>query len=143
MAAISGASALSSLLAGSATSKTANPSSRLGRDEFLKLLVTQMTTQDPLEPVKDTEFISQMAQFSSLESMEKLNSSFQEMLFVTQMSQGAGMIGKYVAYDQPGSDGLQRGTVDSVSTEGGKLYLMIGGAKVALSQVRGIESPPK
>lgn len=49
---------------------------QLGRDAFLKLLTTQLAHQDPFDPVQDTEFIAQLAQFSSLEQMSNLNEVF-------------------------------------------------------------------
>ena len=52
----------------------------LGKDEFLQLLVTQMTHQDPLEPMDDTEFIAELAQFSSLEQMQNMNELLEESL---------------------------------------------------------------
>ena len=45
----------------------------LGADDFMKLLTTQLTSQDPMNPMKDTEFISQMANFTSLEQMRTLS----------------------------------------------------------------------
>ena len=47
----------------------------LGKDEFMKILITQLTHQDPTEPMKDTEFIAQMAQFSTLEQITNMTSS--------------------------------------------------------------------
>ena len=47
---------------------------QLGKDDFLKLLITQLTQQDPTNPMKDQDFIAQMAQFSSLEQMKNISS---------------------------------------------------------------------
>jgi flagellar basal-body rod modification protein FlgD len=47
----------------------------LGQDEFLKLMITQLTNQDPLSPQDDKEFIAQMAQFSSVEGIKNLDTS--------------------------------------------------------------------
>src|ERR1044071_9476203 len=55
------------------------PIQTLGQKDFLKLLVAQLTTQDPLNPQKDTEFIGQMAQFSALENSKSLQTEMQTM----------------------------------------------------------------
>ncbi len=50
----------------------------MGRDQFLHILLTQLANQNPLDPMQDKEFIAQMAQFSSVESMQALNDSFDD-----------------------------------------------------------------
>jgi flagellar basal-body rod modification protein FlgD len=59
----------------------------LGKNEFLKLLVTQLNNQNPLEPQSNGEFIAQLAQFSTVEGVEKLNSSMSSLLSGYQSSQ--------------------------------------------------------
>jgi flagellar basal-body rod modification protein FlgD len=50
-------------------------SSNLGKDDFLNLLVTQLRYQDPLEPMQDSDFVAQLAQFSSLEQLSNINTT--------------------------------------------------------------------
>lgn len=69
------------------------PSSTLGKDDFLKLLMTQLQNQDPSKPMEDTDFIAQMAQFSSLEQMTNMTSTFEK--FVNQQQQS-----QMIAYNQ-------------------------------------------
>lgn len=59
----------------------------LGKNEFLKLLVTQMNNQDPLSPQENGEFIAQLAQFSTVEGIETLNTSMESLLNGYQSSQ--------------------------------------------------------
>jgi flagellar basal-body rod modification protein FlgD len=115
-----------------------NASRTLGKDAFLNLLVTQMRHQNPLDPMKDGEFIGQLSQFSTLEGIQQLNASMSEMLLLQQMAQGANLIGKNVVYNRPDSTILGRGIVEAVKVDGGKLHLLVDGKNVSLTQVRGI-----
>lgn len=78
-------------------------SSSLGKDDFLKLLIAQLTHQDPTSPMENTEFIAQMAQFSSLEQMTNMNEEFSKMNLMLVSSQAVGTIGKSVDIDLNGA----------------------------------------
>lgn len=82
----------------------------LGKDDFLKLLITQMRYQDPLSPMDNTQFLAQMAQFSSLEQMQNLNESFDQSMLISQSlnnSSAAGFIGRHV---RASGDGVTLGS---------------------------------
>lgn len=77
------------------------PSNELGKDEFMKILMTQLQNQDPLSPMDDREFIAQMATFSSLEQMMNMASSIDTLVqsqLVSPVIQYSHMIGKEVSY---------------------------------------------
>ena len=74
-------------------------SHELGKDDFLKLLITQLSNQDPTSPMEDTQFISQMAQFSSLEQMTNMSTSFSKMADFLNSQEAAGTLGKTVELD--------------------------------------------
>ena len=114
--------------------------SAVGRDQFLKLMVAQMKAQDPLEPMNNQEFTSQLAQFSTLEGIEKLNTSFGDMLALQQLTQGAGLIGKAVTYSPANSSAIQTGTVQGFSLDAGQLQLQVNGQAVPIGQIKGMTS---
>ncbi|MFC4404576.1 flagellar hook assembly protein FlgD [Gracilibacillus xinjiangensis] len=73
----------------------------LGKDEFLKILMTQLQNQDPLNPMDDKEFISQMATFSSLEQMMQMNKAITNLVnnqMVSPVIQYSHLIGQQVTY---------------------------------------------
>jgi flagellar basal-body rod modification protein FlgD len=105
----------------------------LGKEEFLKILATQLKCQDPLNPMDDKDFITQMAQFSALEQMTNLNSSF-------ELSRAIGLIGKeVVAYPEnfiTGDVECVTGTVECVYSDNGIPLLKIGNHCVYLDSVK-------
>jgi len=109
----------------------------LGKDAFLNLLVTQLQNQSPLEPQDNSEFIAQLAQFSQLENAEQSNERLGSLLEASQLSQGAGLVGKTVSF--LGSDGNEAsGVVDRAHLISGKVELEIEGRRLPLGNVRSI-----
>jgi flagellar basal-body rod modification protein FlgD len=90
---------------------TRSSGSNLGKEEFLKILMTQLQNQDPLNPMEDKEFIAQMAQFSTLEQTTNMTSMLEKFINTQKQSDSilkfSEMIGKQVewknAEDEAGS----------------------------------------
>ncbi|MEK9197776.1 flagellar hook assembly protein FlgD [Lysinibacillus halotolerans] len=77
--------------------------SSLGKDAFLKILITQLQNQDPTQPMDDKEFISQMAQFSSLEQMQNMTTAMEDLLMSqiqTQLMSYTTFVGKEVKWHE-------------------------------------------
>jgi flagellar basal-body rod modification protein FlgD len=109
----------------------------LGKDEFLKLLVTQLQHQDPMNPMDDKDFMGQMAQFSSLEQITNLVKATEQMSFSSQVSQSVALIGHQVSW--AAEDGtIKSGTATSVSFDNGKIQITVGEDTIAPEQVRSV-----
>mgnify|MGYP000076329117 FL=1 len=120
-------------------SSTRNVSNDLGKDAFLKLLVAQLQYQNPLDPMDDTDFIAQVAQFNALEQMQNLNQSF-------SYSMGFSLLGKYVSGIVSNSDTGEvryvEGEVSSVLSKSGEIYLLVGDVEVPLDNIMYVSETP-
>ena len=107
-------------------------SSSLDKQAFLQLLVAQMKYQDPLEPTSNTEYISQLATFSSLEEMQNMRSSM-------DLQRASSLVGQEVYMkttdSTTGDTDFVHGIVDYVTYENGKAFLSIGGSLYPLDDL--------
>ena len=135
---LTGITSSGSFFAGSQTSGTED----LDKDAFLKLLVTQLQSQDPLDPMANDEFIAQLASFSSLEQMQNVNTTLGTLValeqtnsLVSQLAQGSSMIGMDVNWTDPATGAVQTGTVDSVKIVNGAVFANLAGTDVPLAYI--------
>ena len=110
-------------------------SHELGKDDFLTLLVTQLQNQDPTEPMENTEFISQMAQFSSLEQMTNMSNSFGKLASYITSSEATSTLGKKVELNI--GDTTTIGTVAGVS-RGENPQILVNGMYYTMDKIAAI-----
>ena len=106
-------------------------------DSFLKILASELQNQDPTEPVSNTEYVAQLAQFNSLQQMSSLNGSMSK-------SQAYSLIGMQVSYtatDSSGNSVSGTGIAKSVVTSGNDVYVMVDGNKIKLASITKVETP--
>ncbi|PZM64036.1 flagellar hook capping FlgD N-terminal domain-containing protein [Paenibacillus dendritiformis] len=126
----------------------------LGKDEFLKILITQLQNQDPMQPMQDRDFIAQMAQFSSVEQLMNIQTQLGSLHQALGMS--SSLIGKEITWYgksedkeyKVGKDGqddtnpiLRTGIVESMIIRDGVSYAKVGKDEVALSTIAEIREP--
>ena len=113
----------------------------LSQNDFLKLLVAQMTSQDPMNPQSDTQMAAQMAQFTALQQSNTMSSNIAAMLTQQQVSQANGMLGRTVTL-QVDANTLASGVVQAVQLLGGTPKIVVNNTPYDLNQVLTLTPTP-
>jgi len=109
------------------------PKTQLGKDDFLQILIAQLSHQDPTAPMEDTQFIAQMAQFSSLEQMTNMSSGFSKLTSLLTGSEASQAVGKKVDIEM--GESKVSGTI-SATTRGDYPQVMVNGSWYDWSSVK-------
>ena len=111
------------------------PGASLSLQDFLQVLMTQLTYQDPLKPMDNQEFMAQIAQFTTLEQTQQVNDNIQTMVSNQAAQHAIGIIGRTVAVTT--ANGPQVGTVSSIDLSQGtpRLSLTLSGGGGTLSGI--------
>jgi flagellar basal-body rod modification protein FlgD len=114
----------------------------LDAEAFMKMLITQLQNQDPLEPTGNDELLNQISQMRSLQSNIELSETLGAITTSQQLSTAASYIGKTVTATLTTDDGAQEvsGVVDRAFLADGKGYVGIGDAAIPLSDVHGVSA---
>jgi len=118
---------------------TTSEETGLDRDAFLKLLITQLRYQDPLNPMEDREFIAQMAQFSSLEQMQQMNRSLNNFLESNFLYQASALIGKEVEIRAGEGEEIKGVVQEVIFTEDGPYVVFADGEEYPMQDIVGIK----
>ena len=109
--------------------KAAREGPALGYDAFLQLLIAQMKNQDPLEPMKSSDYVAQLATFSQVEKSVQMNDRLADILAVSRLQQAEGLVGRTVS-EPEGAHGL----VTSARISGADVFVSLAnGGEIKMS----------
>ena len=129
-------------MATSSVSSVSSAASQLNLNDLLRVMLTELSYQDPLKPVDNKDFMAQVAQYSALDATRQLNSNIENLLSVQSVSQTVGMLGRTV--DAQTDTGTVTGQVSALSMASGSPLMTITTsdgntvAGISLSQVQNI-----
>lgn len=121
------------------TQTTTSSSSVLSQQDFFTLLVAELTNQDPLNPQTNSEFASQVAQYSTLDATTSMQSDIAALRTEEKTAYANSLLGRTVQVST-GTDTTSQGTVSSVQTLEGTPYLIVNGQAFTLSQVVAVQA---
>lgn len=111
----------------------------LGKDQFMKILLTQLQNQDPMQPMQDKDFIAQMATFSSLE--QTMNMATELHSLSQSAALASNLIGRQVEWlgkTDNGATVTKSGIVDSIKMKNGDQFAVIGKDEVAIKDLTSV-----
>jgi flagellar basal-body rod modification protein FlgD len=129
--------AVNSLFAAPGDTAERIPRQVLDQDDFLKLLTAQLSSQDPLNPVSDRDFIAQMAQFSALDQARAMSADVAALRAEQQFGQAYALLGRHVDLLETGGTTAQ-GVVSAVIIEAGTPKLIVNGQAYSLGQLTAV-----
>jgi len=107
--------------------------------DYMKLLITQLQNQNPLEPLDNNEMASQLAQFSQLQQLESMNESFSQALATAELTYANSLLGKqvsFIAETEMGTADITSGIVEQVyNNVEGEICLIVGNHMLGLGDV--------
>ncbi|MEH6541732.1 flagellar hook assembly protein FlgD [Halopseudomonas sp.] len=119
--------------------------STLGQEDFIKLFLTELTFQDPLEPINNREFLAQMAQFANLEQTRISNENTENLVVMNSTAQSLGLLGRQVEVLTESGESVL-GAVSAISFSASGPVLTINGINgnvlpdVRLAQIKLVRS---
>jgi flagellar basal-body rod modification protein FlgD len=133
---------------GSGSSVVSAGGGQFSENEFLRVLVTQMQNQTPLDPVDNGQFLDQMASFSSMQEQRELNQNMLELLNfqgllarLQGLSEGSTLLGKEITYALPTGE-EKSGIAESVFVNNeGEVRVVVSGEEISSQQIVGVSQP--
>jgi flagellar basal-body rod modification protein FlgD len=131
---VNGITSVNQVTANNTTGMVAKTDNGLDSDQFMQILLAQLTHQNPLEPMNNTEMMSQFSQLNSLQELREIHSAVDKLSASNQVIYLSSLIGKTVKANRPDGNVLE-GVVEEVIVEKDNPQLLIGTEEVALDDI--------
>ncbi len=106
----------------------------LSREDFMKILVEELSQQDPMSPMENGEFLGQLVNIGNLEAISGLSANFKSLIFQNQLGSASGVLGKMVT--GVSEDGrVVSGRADRLEVDGETLTLLVGGERMRFDKI--------
>jgi flagellar basal-body rod modification protein FlgD len=126
----------------SSASSSSSTGQLMSESDFLNLLVTQMTSQDPLDPMTNEDLLGQMVQFSTLQSNATMDTDMGQMQSNQTLANADSLIGQQVNLQVDANGDTTQGLVTGVDVSSGTPEIVVNGQSYNLSQVLSVTPPP-